>query len=96
LKKDRWPEYHEHLQRALGEYLGDKIGTAPAGLTWETVETVLRRAALPEDVVSETRRLWEELDRVRFSPSSLNREDAVRLGTDVSVNLKRLEALWKE
>ncbi|MFA6029268.1 MAG: BatD family protein [Elusimicrobiota bacterium] len=84
------------LADALGEYLGDKLDCAHAGLTLRQFQGKLRERfpKLPEGHVDELKRIWEEVDLVRFAPSAPGADSDLGALVDAAATL--LKALEEE
>ena len=58
---------HEHVQRALQEYLGDRLNIPSSGITAAVVDEQLAPRGMDGTVASEIRRIFEVCDAARFS-----------------------------
>ena len=59
------------LSDALSGYLGDKLDRSASGLTLKEAQEALksRNPGAPEGHLDQLRRVWRELERIRFAPS---------------------------
>lgn len=87
------PLYYETLQRVFLEYLGAKLKKPAQGLTWDQVADALARRAAPPELAKEAAALWEDFDRVRFAPGSLNADLALQEGQRLRRLMDALEPL---
>jgi hypothetical protein len=58
---------HEHIQRALQEYLGDRLNIPSSGMTASVVEEQLKPHGVPEALTAEVQKIFEACDAARFS-----------------------------
>lgn len=84
------------LADALGEYLGDKLDCAHSGLTLRQFQARLRERfpKLPDGHIDELKRIWEEVDLVRFAPSAPGMDSDLGALVDAAATL--LKALEEE
>ena len=62
--------YYASVAQALTGYIGDKFGTAGAGLTHERIEALLAERGAPDDLRAAFHRCLEACDFARFAPAS--------------------------
>ncbi|MBI3298326.1 MAG: BatD family protein [Elusimicrobia bacterium] len=78
---------------ALVGYLADKLSVPPSGLTLRQAVELLRRRwpRLPEGHLDQFRRLWAEMERLRYAPNTLRDAEVEELRDAVAELLKIVE-----
>jgi len=95
LKTGKCAESHEQIQKALLDYLGDKLRVPAHGLTWDTVAAGAQGRLKDPAVLSRLQNLWNELDRVRFAPSSSSDDEARGHLAEARALLRDAEKQWR-
>ncbi|HOW28449.1 MAG TPA: BatD family protein [Elusimicrobiota bacterium] len=95
LQKKEWAGYYEELDGALIDYLGCKLRVPSQGLTWPVVDDSLKERRFDPETIRDLQKLWEELNRVRFTPSVVSLADAERHDKELADLIRRLEKNWK-
>ena len=76
---------------ALSGYIADKLGLAGSGLSLEEAAERLRTQGVPEDDLQTLKKLWEEIDRGRFTPVETTDEEKKKTHSQTLALLARLE-----
>ncbi|MBI5595357.1 MAG: BatD family protein [Elusimicrobia bacterium] len=78
---------------ALVVYLADRLALPPSGLTMRQALEQMRKRwpALPEGHIEQVRRLWAEMERIRYAPTTVRDADVAQLRDAVHELLKALE-----
>jgi hypothetical protein len=85
------------LSEALSGYLGDKLDRPPSGLTLKDAQQALkkRNPGAPEGHLDQLRRVWQELERIRFAPAQSGDATAQALADGVRDLVDALEEDFK-
>lgn len=86
----------EVLEKTLRDYLSDKSGLSPQGLSGEDAARLLEMRGAAPEVSGETLRLWDELQTARYAPGGLRAQETARHLESLRKLLPSLEALWKK
>lgn len=78
---------------ALVGYLADRLALPPSGLTMRQALEMMRKRwpKLPEGHIEQVRRLWGEMERIRYAPTTVRDTDVANLREAVRELLKALE-----
>jgi hypothetical protein len=78
---------------ALVGYLADKLAVPPSGLTARQAVEALRRRwpKLPDGHVEQVRRLWGEMERIRYAPTTVRDTDVAHLREAVKELIAAIE-----
>lgn len=78
---------------ALVGYLADRLALPPSGLTMRQALEHMRKRwpTLPEGHIEQVRRLWAEMERLRYAPTTVRDTDVANLRDAVRELLKALE-----
>lgn len=70
LKQNQNAAFFEELASAVRGFFADKLHAEPVGLTIEQIEDHLSARNIPEQEISKARRLLDECDQARYSPTN--------------------------
>lgn len=83
---------YAELQAALCDYVADRLGAPPAGLTADTVQQRLLAAGCPGDLAEQARMLLERAAGGRYSPGGSDPGRAAETVRECATLVKRLQA----
>lgn len=90
LNSSKTKEFSSVLSNAMIGFIADKLGLLPAGLTIKQIESELAQKNTDKELVSSVSQLLEQLDFIRFAPSSGHKEMGKLFDSSKTI-LKRLE-----
>lgn len=79
------------LFTALTEYLARKLYCAPSGLTLKDVQEKLCAYTVDDALQQRIKRIWDDLDCMRFAPSMITREGLTTLAAELGETLEMCE-----
>jgi hypothetical protein len=85
--------FYETMFKALQEYLGDRLGLPPAGITTDVVDGILGPKEVELEILRKTRNLFEMCDRARFAllkPDELKMKDDLKELREIVAYFERL------
>jgi Flp pilus assembly protein TadD len=90
----RHQEFYAEAQRALLQYVGDKLNVAAVGLTHDVLRQKLADTGASHEAGEELVRLLEHCDAARFAPGSFTQESMRSTIGDVEAIVAKLEEAW--
>ncbi|MBI4530838.1 MAG: protein BatD [Candidatus Latescibacteria bacterium] len=63
-------EFHAEIQKALVQFLADKLNVPAAGIVVETVSDQLKQRGLPEEMIGDIEAIFQMCNEARFAPTS--------------------------
>lgn len=86
--------FYAEVQRALRQYVGDKLNASAAGMTHGDLEDSLRAAQLPDDLIARLIAMLERCDAARFAPGSMGGERLRETLQEAEAMLVALDSQW--
>ncbi len=91
LSAGRSRDFHQEIAHAVTWYLGDKLDMPPAGLTHQSIDTLLEQRNVEPALRTDLQACLERCDYARFAPVAPGREEMEALMDDAGQLIARLE-----
>jgi len=86
--------FYAEVQRALRQYVGDKLNASVTGMTHDVLHESLRDAQLPDDLVARLLSMLDRCDAARFAPGSMGGERLRETLQEAESILVALDGQW--